>query len=295
MLRGYRLYVLALGLILAAHHPNLEAQPKQPAPQERSAKALENIAATYDKQAKGSEGSPIDRECAPGDNQRKSDLCAQWKAADAATDSAWWAAVGGFASAMSTLLVLIALYLAFRSNWIARDTAKRELRAYVFPVGIGFEWQMSLKDGAQAAKLTVAIKNAGSTPTRKFQIVVRYSKTCSEVDQFPEIQPIGQYSLLSPGEIVNSPEILIAELEATACFKHHTPIYIYGGLFYEDIFGSSHETRFCFKIRFQRFGESDLPNHVAWQYFGLHNCSDEECEEQRKTLSTHHETPADVT
>ena len=165
MLIGYRGIVAALGLILAAHHPNAEAQPKQPDAQERSTRALENIASRYDDQAERSEGSREAEQCQQGDDKRYSDLCAQWKAADAAADSAWWAAVAGFATAISTVLVLIALRLAFSSNSIARDTAKRQLRAYcniceVGPEGLNVEYEPGF---------VVTVINSGQTPARALQ------------------------------------------------------------------------------------------------------------------------------
>ena len=160
MLRGYRLFFAALGLVLAAHHPNLEAQPKQAAAQDRSANALENIAAAYDKQAERAERSQESNPCKPGDDKRDSDLCAQWKAADAAADSAWWAAVGSFASAISTVLVLLALYLAFRSNSIARDTAHRQIRAYLSVENL------EVRTTSTEIEIKPFIRNSGESPAR---------------------------------------------------------------------------------------------------------------------------------
>ena len=174
MLRGYRHIVFALVgfLTLAAHHPNAEAKGKQSDPQERSAHALENIASRYEEQTKRPQSSRETEQCDQANDKRYSDLCAQWKAADAAADSAWWAAVGGFAGAVSTILVLIALYFAFRSNWIARDTAKRQLRAYVGPEVA----DISLIVGSipPQARLNINSRNVGQTPAQAMHTRVEY-------------------------------------------------------------------------------------------------------------------------
>ena len=176
------------GLVLAAHHPNAEAQAQHRDSQERGARALESIATRYNEQAEGAKRSPESKPCRSGDDQRNSDLCAQWKAADAAADSAWWAAIGGFASAVSSALVLIALYLAFRSNWIARDTAKRQLRAYISVESASLKKVCSAGEKPQ---VNVVIKNTGQTPARELRIesdvfLKNVSFDCSFVSEIPK-------------------------------------------------------------------------------------------------------------
>jgi hypothetical protein len=180
MPRCYRGIVVAVaGLILsAAQHPNAKAEPQQPSPEERSARALENISARYDEQTKGAERSRETEPCENGDDKRYSDLCAQWKAADSAQLAAWL-------SGASFAAVLIALYLAFRSNGIARDTAKHQLRAYlaVKPMGI------NLLIGSHKVIGQVALENMGSTPAYNVSLKVRMD-ICDEKDrisfEFPE-------------------------------------------------------------------------------------------------------------
>ena len=249
MLRGYRGIGAALGLILAAHHPNAEAQPKQPNPQERSTRALEGIASRYDEEAKRSEGSRETEQCSQGDDKRYSDLCAQWKAADAAADSAWWAAIGGFASAISALLVLIALWLAFRSNWIARDTAKRQLRAYLT---ISHKKMTRLVAGKKA-EVEVAFGNSGQTPARQITVICEiktFPKPASE-DGFalrpPRIHKGASVAILGPGRECFS--YVEAETEETAesivLLEDGTnELYVFGRLDYEDAFGAKRTTWF---------------------------------------------------
>lgn len=169
MPRGYRCIVIAaFGWIsLTAQHPNPPAKTNEAHANNRVGEALASIAATYDKQAKRAEGSHDGDQCQQGDDKRYSDLCAQWKAADAAADSAWWAAIGGFASAVSTILVLIALYLAFRSNGIARDTAKRQLRAYVALKQANLQQVCTV---GMRPQIIATIQNTGQTPAHQLRI-----------------------------------------------------------------------------------------------------------------------------
>lgn len=97
----------------------------------------------------------------------ESDLCAQWRAARAAeTSAAWaeWASVGGI---VSTVAVLIALYMTLDANRIARDTAARQLRAYV---SIGTVKISALTIG-QVPMFTANFKNFGQTPAHGFVII----------------------------------------------------------------------------------------------------------------------------
>jgi hypothetical protein len=247
MPRSYRFIIVALGLILAGHHPNAEAQPQQAAPQERSAKALENIAATYDEQAERTERSPDSNPCEPGDDQRNSDLCAQWKAADAAADSAWWAAVGAFASAISTLLVLIALYLAFRSNWIARDTARRQLRAYVNVVSY-------VNDSLCADvpfKVMVNVKNKGQTPAAKVSghvqmafRVIPLKNNSFELDEPKDGRSYTSLASDEPMNVSNTFDRGFTHEEVFALRNGGAKLFVFGEVTYTDIFQKPQKTKF---------------------------------------------------
>jgi hypothetical protein len=289
MPRGYRLFVLALGLVLScAIHADAKGGNEQAQADQTITKSLGDIAAANRQKAERAQRADQDEApCGQGKYGSSADLCAQWKAADAAADSAWWAWVAAISTIISTAAVLVAIGLTYQANAIARSTAKRELRAYIFPAGFNLDWQLNLKDGAQNAVLNVVIKNSGTTPARRFQIDIRHSFEFSELDQFSAIAAYGQYSLLGPNETINSPSIRIPADEVTRSFREPAPVYVFGGFFYEDIFGEKHETRFCFKVVFQRKGEGDIPNWIQWEYCGKHNCSDDECAEMRALVPGH--------
>lgn len=173
---------------------------KQALAQQSIANSLSAIAKNNDEQATR-ERSPdkLAQPCKAGDDLRDSDLCAQWKAADAAAEGANWAWVSGIA----TIISAIAVGLALHSNWIARETARRQLRAYAFvdhkqtvitrpQVGIRLGW-------------TIKIGVFGQTPAYNlrggihFQLVPR---PLAEGFDFSKRPPVTESSvtILPPGE-----------------------------------------------------------------------------------------------
>jgi hypothetical protein len=244
MLRGYWRYIFAIGLILAGHHPNAVAQPKKETAQERTADALENIAKTYDEQTKRSERSPETEPCEQGQDNRNSDLCAQWKAADSAQIAAWL-------SGASFAAVLIALWFAFRSNWIARDTAKRQLRAYVSvePKGI-YE-----RDSDGNIIVPIAIKNAGQTPAYQVTVFSWFSLSDDPLSFDPSAPNRERPPNYDPTEITIGPgethhvytrmPFSPTKPEMLAIASKETAIIHYGVVTYVDAFKAGRNTEFA--------------------------------------------------
>jgi hypothetical protein len=125
--------VMAAVALSAAQVPNTVASEQPNAAPKSVSNGSQNVA---EAEAKNQQAERVHRlkyeaQCDPANEQRDSDLCAQWKAADAAADSAWWAARATWVSGISGILVLIALGFAFEANRIAATTAQKQLRAYV--------------------------------------------------------------------------------------------------------------------------------------------------------------------
>lgn len=203
MLRGYRSTVAALGLILAANHAHAKSDGEQPQAHQPVAASLERIVAGYDNATKRAESADQQEAlCSSKQYGSSADLCAQWKAADAASDSAWWAWAGGIIGLGSLLGVFAAIGLAFQSNGIARDTAKKQLRAYLDFDGVRL---VTFGPGAQptatSCAIAMAIKNYGQTPAsgvsvvRDFQMKVRDGnwtpllENAASADEFGSIAP----------------------------------------------------------------------------------------------------------
>jgi hypothetical protein len=234
-------------LILTGQHPNPPAKGDQAQPDHRVGDALTDIARTYHEQTERAERSPESRKCEPGDDQRDSDLCAQWKAADAAANAAWWAAVGTWVSGGSGLLVLAALYLAFQSNRIAGDTAKRQLRSYVNVS----KFEPSAYCVGQAFSTRVHFSNKGQTPAHDVIVRAYLARRQLPLDTATlGDQPItgwGSKTTLANGDPLSANVRFghsVSEDEIAAFRDEKIGIYVYGWVSYKDIFGEKHITKY---------------------------------------------------
>ena len=119
MLRSYRHIIFALVgfLTLAAANPKQAATNPQSNAEQQQGRPLDGIAPAIQDAAKPSEH---DKECPQGDDRRSSDLCAQWKAADAArsaSHAAWWLGILG------SVIGALTLAAAWKAALYARDAA----------------------------------------------------------------------------------------------------------------------------------------------------------------------------
>lgn len=103
--------------------------------------------------------------CRNTPEDRQSDLCAQWEAADATRDTAWWAMVG-------TLVAIIGTAGLWSQIWLTRkslDVAMADRRPSVYPDKVTFKiegktlkGQISVKNFGQSEARDVAITAAAS-------------------------------------------------------------------------------------------------------------------------------------
>lgn len=264
MSRSYRGIILAIGLILSApNHAYAEGSAKKPDTQQSIADSLRQISSRYDEQAERAKGSDQqEAPCGEGEYGSNADLCAQWKAADAAADSAWWAWAAGVAGIISTLGVLAALGIGWHSNWIARDTAKRQLRAYVSVVGC------SLEDIDGRYILSAHLKNSGQTPAYNVRLSGESFAASYPLDEerpHPEIEE-GYNATVGPGDEVSCVYRLWinAPMEALRRVKAgEMGFYIQGICEYEDAFAARRETKFRYVFGGRVANTGGLIMHAA--------------------------------
>lgn len=253
MPRGYLCIVLAAVGWLALTGANLKpaAQPEQSKVDGGVGDAAANVAAQYDKLPKRPESSPERQPCGPRQYQSKDDLCAQWKAADAAADAAGWAKWGTWISGVGLIAVAIAIFLTIQFNRIARDTAKRQLRAYmsIEPKGI-------LEAGDDGiAQAVVFMHNTGQTPAYNVQLfswfkVVDDPLAFSPKDDDPKEKPrdYERDSSIASGSgshVYCGMAFSPTKAAMTAVSKKQMAIIQYGVVTYDDTFGDAHETFFA--------------------------------------------------
>jgi len=145
--------------------------------------------------------------------------------------------------------VLAAIGLSFHSNWIARDTAKRQLRAYV---GYSNEWHHTEFALGQELLLKPRIINNGETPARNviWQAQVEMISDPDAENAFT-LSPIppGSKSTLGRGQwtqtrLTVTPNAGNYVLITTGAAK----LYVFGSISYTDIFGDEWSTTFRFML-----------------------------------------------
>ncbi len=166
MPRGYRCILIAFvgWLSLAAAPPKDPAANPQGGTNREIASALNNLASALQK---APEPSKHDEPCDPPSNKRSSDLCAQWKAADAAksaAQAAWW--LGGLGALIGAFTLAAA--------WAAARWAKKAA--------------IETEKGATAAEKAVAeTQRIGEAQTRAYLSVVACNVLFA--DGKPSLQP----------------------------------------------------------------------------------------------------------
>jgi hypothetical protein len=129
MPRGYRCIILAAfgWLILAQALPKQgeAANRHDPVAQRQIANSLQSIASSLEK---ANEPKREDADCSPGSDDRKSDLCAQWKAADATATANTIGYLGLAIGAATLAAAVAAAWFAKRAAEHTRDGASIALR-----------------------------------------------------------------------------------------------------------------------------------------------------------------------
>jgi len=183
MPRGYRYIVCALlgWLVLAAAAPEGTDRARE---QDQTAREIANSLSGIDASLKkAGEPDVTTQPCGEREQKRDSDLCAQWKAADAAESSsnaAWLFGIVG------SLIGAITMYAAIRAALYARDAAREakrgsdaaekglahaqnisamELRPYLF-----IERIETCEIYSREYQVTIWFKNFGHTPARNIEV-----------------------------------------------------------------------------------------------------------------------------
>lgn len=125
MPRGYRCVLVAFvgWLSLAAAPPQESAEHKAPNAQSETAKAIADTTAAK----KAVEDAKYQEPCKHGEDRRYSDLCAQWKAADAAYDAAQWAWYQLGISFFGVIGLGLTIWLTARSTRASIDALEAQI------------------------------------------------------------------------------------------------------------------------------------------------------------------------
>jgi hypothetical protein len=127
MPRGYRCIILAVvgWLVLAASPPDNRTTRENQRGQQSAQQSLSDITASLKEANKSPQPDPG---CEQGKDNRSSDLCAQWKAADAAEKSATWTRRTFWPALFGVVIGGLTLAAAAFAAWWAKRAAEETKR-----------------------------------------------------------------------------------------------------------------------------------------------------------------------
>jgi hypothetical protein len=245
MLRGYRFIVIAAfgWLSLAASNPpNQSSHPDKAASQNEISDAANTVATAITETVKSPEK---DGGCDQGKDERNSDLCAQWKAADAARDAANYAFWSLFGTIVGTVLLI----------WTLSETrlsSRREARAYV-----KFEMiQDSIAiDASEMFAIPLRIVNYGLTPAINVEFQSAICLNAPDWKWSGDIvtKPNGHASVVLQKDTPLTVEISSGHSLSAAQIRDieqaRAVIYARATVFYCDVFKRQHCTQISLEIR----------------------------------------------
>jgi len=169
---------------------------------------------------------------------------------------------------IATFTVVLALFGGF-ALWIARDTEKRQLRAYVYEVPV-----LDKFTAGEKLAVGILIKNGGQTPAYDFSVAIN-----AQISDYPQKESLVGVGL-KPAKVLPHGEglgdFVYQEHTMTLLFANApivTPeqyqavlkgissrLYVWGRIEYSDAFKERHYTNFCSVIG----GESTLKGQASY-------------------------------
>lgn len=237
MFRGYRGIIVALvGLVLlgAGQPPKADDASKAQPAQSEITKAANAVAAAITEASKPGEE---DRGCEDRSDIRSSDLCAQWKAADAARDAADYAR-------WSLLVGILGTSLLIWTLWETRQMAIREQRAYIKiePCEGGM-----IREGLVC--LPYDVINYGTTPAIDLNVAIVTAIRAADWNWEQEPAVLGQGQRRKVTLHPESPLVVNAEIKGVtealfnAIMEGQCAVFVQVSVTYRDVFRRDRHTR----------------------------------------------------
>jgi hypothetical protein len=216
-------------------------------------------------------------DCEKPENREEASLCAQMRSAEATenlaalTDRQTKLSYLGLGALLLTLLaVSAAAIVAVRALRLARDTARRELRAYVFPI------YAHIRDvRASRPTFVIDVKNFGQTPAYGLRMKTALQSGSHPLDTklVPEVQNSIATAQLAPqatlfDEIALNHSLSANEISALA--EGSAAIYLFGEIEYFDIYKKKRWTTFRMRLG----GPEGIPTHGRLGYHEEGNDAD---------------------
>jgi hypothetical protein len=214
-------------------------------------------------------------------------------------DEGWIYKVKNDPVAMFTFFLVIATFLLWKSTRDlvvdAKETSKRQSRAFVFIDGFNVELttatniKIAIEDLPKiyqsSPELFIARfavqpkwKNSGNTPTKNMNIHVNWQGPEGGIPPEYVYKTDPQKVFLAPnstelGEVIEIPSIKALVDFGLTKIGVEPMVLIWGRADYEDIFGTPHYVKWCYRIRLENHkGEGLRAGFIQW---GNYNRSDE--------------------
>ena len=151
------------------------------------------------------------------------------------------------------IVVIVVQAYIYKKQWkamtesvdLTRTTFHIDQRAWVFPFDVQSE-----QNPAGKTFFKILYRNTGKTPALKTSSWVG---TTGSIDKIPNSdpppKPTDAYGLLPPGGVFNTstvdhpfgPEVI-------GPVRNGIPLYVFGTIWYEDVFTVKHWTQFCYRV-----------------------------------------------
>jgi hypothetical protein len=206
--------------------------------------------------------SPCGPRCQAAEQREIDDLAAQESMALSTEGllglTLWQTVIGGFglgALAVTILLTVRATNAAVDSNRIARESAERQLRAYV-----NITAAFITPGNGRTICITIRYKNAGQTPAYRVTHDVRIRFSDEKSEAVDSKAPLGQFDMGSGLEMdwESIPVRFVNEDRWIAVLNGHSPLYVLGEFYYGDVFGKTKRHTF-YRLKLAEGGTDLLP------------------------------------
>lgn len=241
MPRAYRcILVVFVGWLSLANTPKPSSNPERPKAESNEAQPAKLIAPPAPQPVKPVQPLELYRPCGRSEINYNSDLCAQWKAAEAASEAAFWTEWGFWLGLVGTTGLLTTLFYtraavkvaqeatkdadkaiaiatrnadaAAEQALISKQSADRQLRPYlIFHQAI--QWHPD-PDSPEIRKFHATVNNEGYSPAivLSFEIGVCFRRL-PDPDDFPWIETPEERGIIIGRNGAFNPRIDIAEQE----------------------------------------------------------------------------------
>ncbi|MEQ8305031.1 MAG: hypothetical protein RIA09_00595 [Hoeflea sp.] len=269
---------IALGLSFLVSHPQSGwAQESNQAPGEEINIPLPAFGLIE----QADESDKLTQPCEPESDERESDLCAQWKAADAAKKSADWSVYLGLGG---TFIGILTLGAAFAAAYFARSAVletrrigESQVRAYMAEEKIDFAYPKTGYDEHPfEIDIVVHWKNYGQSPALECAIKTIPLIVAKENIDKPISNLIGALKNMELGSgtcamnrSVHSRNAQYERHEVTGWQNGDFEFVVYSVIAFRDVFGRAHRVEACSHV--ERGSPKDGGTEIHFRVYPYHN------------------------